>query len=207
MADEIELAHRVSELNPRSLLKLVSAVHTAFVKHAKKNHWFGLEGRVKEQALFRKQMRVGDHLAAAPCAAVDQSLGQAADIMREQGVKLLPVLELGRPVGLLSEREMSLAELLLPAGWEELPITAVMSGIPYCVPPEAPVAEVAQHLAVRRLEAAVVMVGSRIVGLFSVADALMLLACVVGVEAAEEESEEPIQMSLSPPTGHCGGIR
>lgn len=143
----------------------------------------------------------------ATFAAVDHTLGQAADVMRDRGVRLLPILDAGRPVGLLSERDVSLAELLLPSGWEEQQITTVMSGIPYCVSPDATVSEVAQHLAIRCLEAAVVMVDNRIVGLFSVADALILLANMAGAErVAEPLDDDVVEADEVPPTCRCSGM-
>lgn len=120
---------------------------------------------------------VGAHMRTVSCSvAVDDPLGRAVELMYEHGLRQMPVMEHGRPVGMIYDRDLGMAERLLGERWQEHAVAKLMSGIPYCTSPETPIAEVAHHLAIRSLEAAIVMVEARIVGLFAVSDALLLLS-------------------------------
>lgn len=119
---------------------------------------------------------------AAPCTTADASLEQANGLMRDAGVRHLPVLERGRPVGVLAERDVTLAANLSNRTLDTIRVAEVMSGVPYCVNPGTPVGEVARHLALRKLDVALVRSGTNALGVFALPDALRLLASLVDPE-------------------------
>ena len=110
------------------------------------------------------------------CIGSDQRVGKAIERMRALDIRHLPVLEGGVLVGVLSERDGALALAAAPESAETMLVEEAMSAIPYCVAPNAPLREVAEHMATRKLGCAIVMDDGRILGLVTTTDALSLLA-------------------------------
>jgi acetoin utilization protein AcuB len=106
----------------------------------------------------------------------DQSLAAAHRMMREHRIRHLPVLEAGKLVGVISDRDLHLAETLKDVDAERVPVEDAMTPTPYAVAPTTPVAEVAREMAEQKIGSAVVMEGRKIVGVFTVTDALRALA-------------------------------
>ena len=106
----------------------------------------------------------------------DQSLAAAHRLMREHRIRHLPVLDGGKLVGVISDRDLHLAETLKDVDAERVPVEDAMSPTPYAVPPTAPLAEVAREMAGQKIGSSVVMEGKKIVGVFTVTDALRALA-------------------------------
>ena len=120
---------------------------------------------------------VGAHMTRSPrCIALTASLQEAADVMRDLGIRHIPVLEQGRPVGMLAERDVSLAAAVSGRSLDSVQVVEAMSRIPYCIPPGTRASVAARHMATRKLDAALIMAGNRIVGMFTITDALTLLA-------------------------------
>jgi acetoin utilization protein AcuB len=110
---------------------------------------------------------------------VEQTLSRAHEIMREHGIRHLPVLDGGRIVGMLSQRDLHLVETLSDLDPEKVTVEEAMAPEPYCVTPSAPLGEVASHMAERKLGAAIVADGNKVVGVFTTVDALRALAAAV----------------------------
>ena len=125
------------------------------------------------------------------CVGVDESLMRAIEVMRSYGIRHLPVLENGRPVGMLNERDIVLAETLSGGKLAQITVAETMTSIPYCATPDTPVSEVAGHLSRRKLDSALVMSGTRVLGVFTTTDALTLLAELL-VEVDAETNDESI---------------
>lgn len=106
----------------------------------------------------------------------DQPLVAAHRMMREHRIRHLPVLDGGKLVGLVSDRDLHLAETLQDVDSERVPVEDAMTPSPYTIAPSTPVAVVARDMADRKLGSAVVMDGSTIVGVFTSTDALRALA-------------------------------
>jgi acetoin utilization protein AcuB len=105
----------------------------------------------------------------------DQPLALAHERMRTFNVRHLPVLDGGKLVGILSQRDAFFVETLRDVDPAKVPVEDAMSTDVYVVPPDAPLAEVAAEMAYRKYGCAVIAEGSRIAGIFTTVDALHAL--------------------------------
>ena len=129
---------------------------------------------------------VGDWMSKAPMAVgEDTPIGDAVSLMQGAGVRHLLVLDGPVLTGILSSRDLrrlvtdDLGSPLL-AG----PVRSIMSEGPVSVAPEMPLVTAARLLLEQRIGALPVRQGERIVGIFTVPDALeALLAIAEGLDA------------------------
>lgn len=109
---------------------------------------------------------------------VDASLVAAQAMMRDHGVRHLPVTRGGRLVGLLSERD--LRRLLDPGQeWPAGDSVAVGDAAlfdPFVVGMSSPLDDVLLEMAERRIGSALVVKDGRIAGIFTATDACRVLA-------------------------------
>jgi acetoin utilization protein AcuB len=104
-----------------------------------------------------------------------RSLAAARRTMHEHQVRHLPVLDGGRVVGLLSERDLLLVETLPSVNPTEVRVEEAMVQEVFTVEPESPVGEVVEQMIARKLGSAVVCRDDRVVGVFTTVDALRAL--------------------------------
>jgi acetoin utilization protein AcuB len=110
----------------------------------------------------------------------DQSLAVAREIMRTFKIRHLPVLRAGELVGIVSERDLSMVELMPGVHPTLLAVEEAMSPTPYCIAPDCSLEWVATEMSERRIDAAVVMVHDRVAGVFTTVDALRALQQLLG---------------------------
>jgi CBS domain-containing protein len=106
----------------------------------------------------------------------DQTLEVAHRMMREHGVRHLPVLERGQLVGILSQRDLYFLETIAGVDLAKDRVDDGMSSDAYAVGPDESVEHVANVMAERKLGSAVVIERDRVIGIFTGTDALRLLA-------------------------------
>jgi acetoin utilization protein AcuB len=106
----------------------------------------------------------------------EQTLAAAHKAMREHRIRHLPVLEGGRLVGLISERDLALVESFKDVDPEKVVVEEAMSQQVYQVSPDAPLDEVASAMAEHKYGSAVVMSNNKVVGMFTAIDAMSALA-------------------------------
>jgi acetoin utilization protein AcuB len=111
--------------------------------------------------------------------APERTLADAHRLMRERNIRHLPVVDRGRLVGLLSQRDLYLLETLASVDPAAETVGEAMSAEPYAVAPDAPLELVAVEMADRRIGSAVVVDRGAVVGLFTTVDALRALAVVL----------------------------
>jgi acetoin utilization protein AcuB len=103
-------------------------------------------------------------------------LSEAHELMRDHHIRHLPVLEGGRLVGLVSDRDLHLIETLGAGTSNEITVEEAMSQDVLVVAPNEPLGEVAQKMGSRKAGSAVVVLGERVLGIFTTMDALRVLA-------------------------------
>lgn len=124
---------------------------------------------------------VEQHMTVSPVViGVGDTLADAHRLMRERGIRHLPVLDAGRLVGVVSQRDLYLAESLSSVDPATDTVREAMSGEPYAVAPGAPLEEVAATMAARRLGSAIVVDRGVVIGVFTTVDALRALASLAG---------------------------
>jgi acetoin utilization protein AcuB len=120
---------------------------------------------------------VRQYMTPMPCTVGPRgSLGGARKAMLDHGVRHLPVLEGGKIVGLLSERDLFLVESIPGVNPTAVRVEEAMVASPYAVPPDATVAEVVATMIERKIGSALVAEDDCAVGVFTTIDALRALS-------------------------------
>ena len=114
----------------------------------------------------------------------DATMAQAHTLMRAHAIRHLPVLDGGKLVGIVSERDLHLIETLPGGDPDAVSVEEAMVSDVYVVGPNDPVDVVVDHMADHKQGSAVV-VDRRggIEGIFTTIDALQVLADVLRTAA------------------------
>lgn len=102
----------------------------------------------------------------------DQTLAKAEKMMGELRVRHLPVLEGGKLVGILSDRDLKLVESFSDVDVEKVTVSEAYSPDPYSTKPEASLADVCAEMAAHKYGCALVVDNGKLVGIFTWVDAL-----------------------------------
>jgi acetoin utilization protein AcuB len=124
---------------------------------------------------------IRDFMSPAPHSiGRNQPLSLAHDRMRASGIRHLPVLDGGKLVGLLSQRDALFVETLREVDPATVPVEDAMSVDVYITSPDAPLADVAATMAEHKYGCAVIMDGAHLAGIFTTVDALKALVSIAG---------------------------
>jgi acetoin utilization protein AcuB len=107
------------------------------------------------------------------------SARRAWELMRDRRIRHLPVLEGGRLVGILSDRD--LRGVLLSPGLVGASVRELMTERPTTVVPDAPVEDAASLLVVKKIGCLPVVEGERLVGIVTETDLLAVLVELLGL--------------------------
>ncbi|MGZ3420321.1 MAG: CBS domain-containing protein [Polyangiales bacterium] len=105
----------------------------------------------------------------------DQPLSRAHAMMRQHGIRHLPVLHGGKLVGVVSLGDLHLLEALGKIDLQHVTVEEAMTPEPYVVTEETPMREVAAQMAEHKYGTAIVARESRVIGIFTTVDALRAL--------------------------------
>ena len=121
--------------------------------------------------------RIARYMSTTPhTIGQEQTLAVAHKLMRENRVRHLPVLEGGRLVGMISDRDLALIETLRDVDATKVTVEEAMTQAPYTVSPDASLDEVVATMAEHRYGSAIVMDNGKVVGVFTTVDALVALS-------------------------------
>lgn len=124
-----------------------------------------------------KELTIADRMTRTPhLIGAEQSMKSAHELMRKHEIRHLPVLHGGKLIGLLSLRDLHLVETLPHVDPETVRVEEAMTQDVYAVEPKTPLKQVVTEMATRKLGSAVVVEGTKVVGVFTTVDALDLLA-------------------------------
>jgi acetoin utilization protein AcuB len=105
-----------------------------------------------------------------------QPMSVAHQLMREHRIRHLPVLDAGRIVGLVSDRDLSFIETLLDVDPKKVLVEEAMTPEPYVVAPGSALDEVVSTMAARKYGSAIVADHGKAVGIFTTVDACTAFA-------------------------------
>lgn len=116
-------------------------------------------------------LTVNDLMTINPIVATPgMSLRSVWERMRREAVRQMPVIEAGRLVGIITERDIRL--VLRSSQFEQLCVEAVMTEQPITVTPGTPAYRAAEMLRSYKFGALPVVEGRRLVGIITVSDFL-----------------------------------
>jgi acetoin utilization protein AcuB len=104
-----------------------------------------------------------------------QKLSVAHQMMRQHRIRHLPVLEGGKLVGMLTDRDMRLVETLRDVDPAEVDVDDAMTPEPYAIGPDTSLEWVAVEMAAKKYGSVVVVENGKVVGVFTTVDALHAL--------------------------------
>lgn len=108
------------------------------------------------------------------------TLAGAASLMKEHGIRHLPVMAGNKLLGVITERDIALAcsfELVEP---KKVSVYGAMAEELYTVEPDAPIDEVVATMGQRRLGSAIVLGDERILGIFTTVDVCRAFSELIG---------------------------
>lgn len=103
---------------------------------------------------------------------VDQSLMKANQMMSELRVRHLPVLDGGKLVGVLSDRDVKLVESFKDVDPAEVKVEEAFSPDPYIAAPTSSLADVCAEMARHKYGCVLICDNHKLVGIFTWVDAL-----------------------------------
>lgn len=122
---------------------------------------------MKTAATIEKFMTILPHTIGA-----DQPLTKAEKMMGEYRIRHLPVLDGGRLVGILSDRDIKMVESFKDIDAAKVTVAEAFSQEPFTVAPEAPLSEVCAEMANHKYGSVLVVDNHKLVGIFTWVDAL-----------------------------------
>lgn len=112
----------------------------------------------------------------------NQPLELAHKLMNEHGIRHLPVLDTGRLVGVVSQRDLHFIETLRDVDPRDVTVVEAMAERPLTVTGRTTLRRAAREMLARKVGSAVVVdARGRVTGIFTTVDALRALAAKVPV--------------------------
>jgi acetoin utilization protein AcuB len=137
--------------------------------------------------------RVRDCMTRDPTSVgPNDSLQRVVELLRRRDIRSVPVLEDGRLIGIVTDRDVRQVAPAYPLFREEeeirrytenLTVTAAMTADPMTIAPDAPLVDAAKVLETYRISALPVVDGTELVGMLTVTDLLRVF-----VEQNEEKA-------------------
>jgi len=116
----------------------------------------------------------------------EQTLATAHRMMREHGIRHLPVLHAGKLTGILSQRDLHLLETLQDVDQDDVKVSEAMTQDTFVIGPRSSVRKVAREMAEHKYGCAVVLdERDRVVGVFTTVDALEALSTILDDQRAD----------------------
>jgi acetoin utilization protein AcuB len=100
----------------------------------------------------------------------DRPLSHAIELMREMNIRHLPVLNAGKLVGILTDRDIKLVTSFDNTDPEKILVEEACTFDPYATSPQSPLNEVVSHMASKKYGCAVVVDNGKLVGILTETD-------------------------------------
>jgi acetoin utilization protein AcuB len=103
---------------------------------------------------------------------ISQTLSEAQSLMKEKQIRHLPIIDQEKIIGIISDRDINLVMSFALPSSHSLKVKDIVHSPVYTVHPETPIDQVVDEMASRHIGCAVVEDNHKIVGIFTVLDAL-----------------------------------
>lgn len=142
--------------------------------------------------MVAKRLTIRNYMTPSPITiGKDQPLTLAHEVMREHRIRHLPVLERGRLIGIVTERDLHLVETLRDVDPASVKVEEAMTPEPYAISPETSLEWVVSEMAEHKYGAAVVVDGrNKVLGVFTTVDALRSLQDLLADERRRRRRDE-----------------
>ena len=138
-------------------------------------------------------MKVGDVMTREPeTLAPNATCGEAATLMKQEDCGSIPIVENGRLVGIVTDRDIVIRAVAMGKDPKTTPVSAVMSADPVTVTPESETDEASRLMAERQIRRIPVVKDGRLAGIV-----------VIG-QLARREDEGPLLKKISEPLSNSG---
>lgn len=115
-------------------------------------------------------MDIRDVMTPNPrCVSPDDSIQSAARIMRDEDTGVVPVVENGRPVGLVTDRDI-VVRAIADGGQVSRPVREIISGQIVTARPDMSTREAAELMSEHQVRRLPVVEGDQLVGIVSIGD-------------------------------------
>jgi len=115
-------------------------------------------------------MNVREVMTTNPrCVSPDDSIQLAARIMKEEDTGVVPVVEDGRPIGLITDRDI-VVRAVADGAQVNKPVREIASGDLVCATPDMSTREATRIMSERQVRRLPVVENDRIVGIVSLGD-------------------------------------
>jgi CBS domain-containing protein len=115
-------------------------------------------------------MNIRDVMTPNPrTVSPSDSIQHAARIMRDEDTGAVPVVENGRPVGIITDRDI-VVRAVADGGEVNRPVREVVTGGVVCVTPETSTREASELMSEHQVRRLPVVEGDRLVGIVSIGD-------------------------------------
>jgi acetoin utilization protein AcuB len=142
----------------------------------------------------KKASVIGEIMSGHPITTTSEhSLESALDLLSKHGIRELPVVESGRLIGIVTDRDLRQVAPSYPLFRDEdtiryynrnVKVASAMTPDPLTVSPETPLVEAAKLLQTYRINSLPVVSRDRLVGIVSVTDFLKLFIQQSGKEVS-----------------------
>lgn len=107
---------------------------------------------------------------------VEQTVAKAKQLMRDNGIRHLPVLRGGQLEGVVTDRDLAVLGNFKDADPHTARVEDVMTGDVYTVAPDTALDTVALEMAEKKYGSAVIVQNGHVVGIFTMVDACRALS-------------------------------
>ncbi len=111
---------------------------------------------------------------------MDQSLSKAHSMMKEYKIRHLPVLDGGRLVGIISDRDIKSVMTFKDVDPQTIQVHEALTEDPFTVKPESQLDDVCAEMGAHKYGSALVVDNGKLVGIFTWVDALNALTELLG---------------------------
>jgi acetoin utilization protein AcuB len=127
-------------------------------------------------ALAAKALLLRERMTSSPHSiGRDQTLRVAHQMMHQHSIRHLPVLDGGKLVGIVSQRDLYFLESVDGVDLAVDKVESAMTQDVYCVPSSSSLRDVVNEMVARSYGCVVAVDGGKVVGVFTTTDALRVL--------------------------------